>query len=125
MTQNVFLIVLFGSLGTVLLLSVVTLFVAIGLRREARHISKDLDGRHSWLESELERAQQDLSKAQQQVQQLEEESPEKLKWELQHVTEELERFAYNMSIRKPSKKLGNRSRSGYIRPSNKSSSVYA
>jgi chromosome segregation ATPase len=92
MTQNVILISLFGGLGTVLLVSVVTLVVAIGVRREARRISKVSDERHSWLEGELERARQDLSKAQQQVQRLEEESPEKLKWELQHVTEELERL---------------------------------
>lgn len=97
MTQNVFLIVLFGGLGTVLLVSIVTLVVAIGMRREARRISTALDERHSWLERELERARQDLSKAQQQIQQLEEESPEKLKWELQHVTEELERLRYSHS----------------------------
>ena len=97
MTQSVYLMSLFGGLGVVLLVGVITLVVAISVRRESRRVSTAFNERHSWLESELERVRQDLSEAQQHVQQLEEESPEKLKWELQHVTEELERLQHRHS----------------------------
>jgi hypothetical protein len=44
------------------------------------------------VKTQLERTQRELSEAQGKVQQLEEKSPEKLKWELQHTTESLEQL---------------------------------
>jgi chromosome segregation ATPase len=56
------------------------------------HLRGVLEENYSWLKTQLEQTQRDLSKAQGKVQQLEEKSPEKLKWELQHVTGELEQL---------------------------------
>ncbi len=91
MTQNV-VIVLFSGIVFVLLLSIGTLVIAASIRREARRISDSLEERHGGLERELALAREHLSGAQQHIQQLEAESPEKLKWELAHVREELERL---------------------------------
>lgn len=92
MSQNVYLIGLFSGLGAILLASVITLVVAVAVWKKARHISGVLEENYSWLKTQLEQTQRDLSQAQGKVQQLEEKSPEKLKWELQHVTEELEQL---------------------------------
>jgi chromosome segregation ATPase len=90
MTQYV-AILLFSGIGFVLLLSIGTLVIAASIRREARRISESLE-RHGGLERELALAREHLSKAQQHIKQLEEESPEKLKWELARVREELDRL---------------------------------
>jgi hypothetical protein len=49
MSQNVCLIGLFRSLGAILLGNIVTLIVAIAVRKEARHISKVLEESNLWL----------------------------------------------------------------------------
>jgi chromosome segregation ATPase len=99
MTESTLPLVLIGLiiLGMALLTGVMTLiFVAGGTRRQVRRISYILDERYTQLDTELEQARQDHLQAQRKIQQLEErleeERPEKLKWELQHATDELERW---------------------------------
>ena len=80
------------TVGITILAGVVALSIAVQARRESRRISSALNEIYSRLEVELEQARQDYLEAQQKIQQLEEERPEKLEWELQHATEELERW---------------------------------
>jgi hypothetical protein len=64
MSQTVYLIGLFSGLGAILLASIITLVVAVAVRKEAHRISGVLDESYSWLKTQLERTQRDLSKAQ-------------------------------------------------------------
>ncbi len=97
MSQNVFLLGLFSGLGAILLASIITIVVAVAVWKKARYISGALEENHSWLKTQLEQTQRNLSQELGKVQQLEEKCPEKLKWELQHVTEELEQLQHRHS----------------------------
>lgn len=84
------------GLGITLLAVIATLVVTAGAWRKVRNTSHELGQRYSRWENELERARMDLSEAHQEAQRLkeqfEEQRPEKLTWELQRATKELERL---------------------------------
>lgn len=93
MAENTLLLI---GLGITLLAVIATLVVTVGAWRKVRNTSYELGQRYSRWEDELERARMERSEAQQEVQrskeQLEEQRPEKLTWELQRATKELERL---------------------------------
>ena len=93
MTENTLLLV---GLGIILLAAIATLVITVGARREVRNISYELGQRYLRLENELDFARIERSASQQEAkrskEQLEEQRPEKLTWELEWATKELERL---------------------------------
>ncbi len=93
MAENTLLLI---GLGIILPIVVAILVDTARTRREVRNISYELGKRYSRLENELDMTRMERSNAQQEAQrskeQLEEQRPEKLMWDLQRATEELERL---------------------------------
>ena len=93
---------LIGSviLGIAIIVGVVTLIFAVRSWREGQHISSQLAGRYSQVEEEVALERYNHSLAQVKVQQLEElldkRRPEKLLWQVQHATEELEQLQHRL-----------------------------
>jgi chromosome segregation ATPase len=89
MTESTLLIGLIG-LGITLLAGVIALIlIAGGARRGVHYVAYVLDERYTKLETELEQAQ---LKVQRLEERLQAERPEKLMWQVQHATEELEQL---------------------------------
>ncbi len=93
MTEKTLLLV---GLGIILLAAIAILVITVGARREVRNISYELGQRYLRLENELDFARIERSASQQEAkrskEQLEEQRPEKLTWELEWATKELERL---------------------------------
>ena len=85
-------ILLLVGLGLTLILNLAIFIAADTSRRRTRRTFQVLDEVREWALAELERQRLNYSKAQRKIQQLEHESPEKLKWELQRLTEELQQL---------------------------------
>ncbi|CAA9431660.1 MAG: hypothetical protein AVDCRST_MAG28-1496 [uncultured Rubrobacteraceae bacterium] len=93
MTESTLLLV---GLCILLLAAIAILVITVGARREVRNISYELGQRYSRMENELDLARVERSAYEQEAQrankQLEEQRPEKLTWELEQATKELERL---------------------------------
>lgn len=93
MIENTLLLV---GLGIILLAAIAILVITVDVRREVRNISYELGQGYLRLETELDLARIDRLASQKEAkrskEQLEEQRPEKLTWELEWATEELERL---------------------------------
>jgi len=93
MTENTLLLV---GLGIILLAAIAILVITVGARREVRNISYELGQGYLRLENELNLGRIERLASQQEAkrskEQLEEQRPEKLTWELEWATKELERL---------------------------------